>query len=111
MPITFVGDMPRVLFSNGDWRALKIDLKDVRCGDIFFVRHKKSERLLTHAAIFLGIDKIFHCSLSSGTAEIQTEDEFFESYEQPCNFKKMVRYIDRRNAELRLTHGGAFILD
>jgi hypothetical protein len=111
MPVTYIGDLPRKLLLNGDWIPLKVDIKGVRCGDILFVSHKKSQKLLTHVAIFLEANKIFHCSLCMGTAQIQTELAFFQTYEQKFNFRKMVRYIDQRNKNLRTTHGGAYIKD
>lgn len=101
--------MPRHLVENPDWRPLKIQRKDAKCGDLLFVRNKKHPKLLSHAALILGVDQIFHCSPFLGTATIQTDAEFFSSYEQKLNFNKMIRYIDPRNAKLRKENKGIYI--
>jgi hypothetical protein len=88
---------------------MKIDIKDARCGDIMFVRNKENEKLLSHIALFIEVDKIFHCCPSLGTAAIQSEKQFFSLYEQKLNFKEMVHYIDPRNKELRKKYNGIFI--
>jgi hypothetical protein len=111
IPLAFIGDMPRQLLSFSEWRPLKIDTRDARCGDILFVRNKEREKLLSHAALIIEIDKIFHCCPKSGTAIIQSKDEFFSLYEQRLGFKQMVRYIDPRNKQLREDHKGMFISD
>ena len=66
IPLVYIGDMPRLLLSFSNWRVLRIDIKDVRCGDILFVRNKKNEKLLSHIALVIGVDKIFHCCPSLG---------------------------------------------
>ena len=111
IPITFIGDMPKRLMSYGEWRLLKIDVKDAKCGDLLFVRNKNREKLLSHVAVFLEADRIFHCCAGYGTAVIQSSKEFFSQYEQVLNFQKMIRYIDTRNKDLRTAQNGSFILD
>jgi cell wall-associated NlpC family hydrolase len=111
IPLTFIGDMPRRLLSYSEWRVLKVEIKNVQCGDLLFVRNKKNEKLLSHIALVFELDKIFHCCPSFGTAVIQSKDEFFTLYEQKLNFKKMIRYIDPRNRELREDQRGIFISD
>jgi cell wall-associated NlpC family hydrolase len=101
--------MPRRLLSYGEWRAIKIDLKDARCGDLLFVKYRGREKLVSHVAMVLETDKIFHCCLAAGTAVVQSEEEFFSLYEQRLNFVKMIRYIDPRNRELRDLHQGIFM--
>ncbi len=111
MPLTYVGDMPRRLIALSNCRPLKIDIADVKCGDILFVGGRGKKKLLSHVAIIIDADRIFHCSLSMGTAAVQTIDQFFSSYEQRLCFKEMIRYIDPRNTGLRDAHQGIFISD
>ena len=111
IPLTFIGDMPRQLLSFGEWRALQVEMNDVRCGDILFVRNKRNEKLLSHIALIIEVDKVFHCCPSSGTAVIESRNEFFSLYEQKLNFKEMICYIDPRNQKLRDAQKGIFISD
>ncbi len=101
--------MPRELFSFSEWRVLKIEMKDARCGDLLFVSNKENKRLLSHIALVIDVDKIFHCSPYFGTAVMQSREEFFSLYEQKLSFKKMICYIDPRNKELRGNQKGIFI--
>lgn len=109
MPLTFIGDMPRQLISFSEWRLLKININDSKCGDVLFVRNKEKAKLLSHVAIILDVDRIFHCCPRFGTAVIQTTEDFFALYEQKLNFKQMVRYIDPRNKKLREDQKGVFV--
>jgi hypothetical protein len=111
LPITFVGDMPRQLLALSAWRALQIDIKEVKCGDLLFTKNKANRKRLSHLALFIEVDQIFHCCLSLKTAGIQSADAFFSSYAQELNFKQMVRYIDPRNKELREKYKGIFIVE
>lgn len=101
--------MPRWLFFLSEWKVVKIDIKDAKCGDILFVKNKRNEKWLSHIALVIEVDRIFHCSPVFGTAVIQSNDEFFSLYEQKLNFKDMIRYIDPRNKALRESHKERFI--
>ena len=90
---------------------MKIAMDDVRCGDVLFVRNKQNIKLLSHIALVIEVDKIFHCCPQFGTAVVQSQQEFFSLYEQALNFQKMVRYIDPRNRALRDEHKEVFIGD
>lgn len=103
--------MPRSLLSLSEWKVLKIDINDARCGDILFLANKNHPKFISHAAMVLAEGKIFHCCPSFGTAVIQSQKDFFASYEQRLNFKEMVRYIDPRDHDLRNAQKGIFILD
>lgn len=109
IPLTYIGDMPRRMLSYSEWRAVKIDIKDARCGDLLFVKNKEREKLVSHVAMVIEVDKIFHCCVKAGTAIVQSEAEFFSLYEQRLDFREMVRYIDPRNRELRDLHQGVFM--
>ncbi|MBS0653074.1 MAG: C40 family peptidase [Verrucomicrobia bacterium] len=109
IPLTYIGDMPRRLLSYSEWRAVKIDIKDAKCGDLLFVKSREREKLVSHVAMVIETDKIFHCCLNAGTAIVQSEEEFFSLYEQRLDFVKMIRYIDPRNRELRDLHQGIFM--
>ena len=109
MAITYIGDLPRRLLSSDRWRVLKIEVKDAKCSDVIFTKKIGKQRLISHAALFVGEDKIFHCCMSLGKAAIESSDQFFSVYEQTLDFKEMIRYIDHRN-RLRDIHG-TFIED
>ncbi len=103
--------MPRQLFALSEWRLLKLDIEEAQCGDILFVRNKMHPKLLSHAALVIEVNKIFHCYPQLGTAVIQSQEEFFDAYEQKLDFKRMISYIDPRNRELREAYEGNFISD
>ena len=109
MPLTFIGDMPRQLVSCGNWRCIEIPIEDIQCGDLLFTKNKSAPKLLSHVALAIKTNQIFHCCPSIGTAIIQSEEEFFSLYEQRLNFEQMIRYIDPRNKVLRSMHKGIFI--
>lgn len=107
-----IGDLPRSLSFTSQWRPLLIERKDARAGDILFVKSRKQERFISHVAMILGADKIFHCAMKPKTAMIESDYAFFSIYEQrKDSFIDTMRYIDRRNEKLRDEHKGAFIAD
>ena len=101
--------MPRHLLRSRQWVPLQIDRKEARCGDLLFVKNRRNQKLLSHVAMIVGENHIFHCSPSKGTAVIESDNAFFSLYEQKLQFKKMVCYIDPRNIKLREKHKGIFI--
>ena len=101
--------MPRRLLHFGKWIPLEIERKDARCGDLLFVKNRKHKKLLSHVAMIVGVDRIFHCCPSFGTAIIQSDDAFFSLYKQKLTLKKMLCYIDPRNTKLREAQKGIFI--
>ncbi len=108
VPLTYIGDMPRALLSSNRFKALQIDIENARCGDVLFVKGRRNQkRLITHVALFLSNNQIFHCS--SRSEKVQSRSEFFKDYEQGLNFIEMVRYIDLRNSDLRNQHGGIYV--
>jgi hypothetical protein len=109
IPIDYIGNMPRRLFALSEWRVLWISIDNVRSGDLIFVKNREKPKLLSHAALFLNVDRIFHC-YARGGAVIQKSEDFFSLYSQELNFKEMMRYIDIRNKELREKQG-TFIIE
>lgn len=105
MPLTFIGDMPRQLLSLKNWEPIECTIENTQCGDIFFTKNKNKPKLISHIALIIEPDKIFHCTPILGKAVIQSKEEFFSSYEQKLPFRKMVCYIDPRNKELRFKEG------
>lgn len=99
VPLTWIGDMPRVFFSSSQWRLLYIEREEAKYGDVLFVGKKEGDVLISHVALILGVDRIFHSSLGLGTAAIQTDKEFFSRYEQRFSFKEMIQYTDNRSRE------------
>ncbi|CRX38007.1 peptidoglycan amidohydrolase family protein [Estrella lausannensis] len=111
LSVTFIGDMPRQLFSYSRLRYLKADSTTLQLGDILFVSSKKSKRMITHVALAVDKERVFHCSYDSGCAEVESLSTFFSKYEQRLTPQEMLRYIDYRNTALRAEQGGAFIKD
>jgi cell wall-associated NlpC family hydrolase len=111
LPLTYIGDVPRTLLSENNWKALKIPLEEAQCGDLIFVKNKDKKKLLSHVALIIDNKSIFHCSSQHQKAVIQKTQDFFALYEQKLNFLKMVHYIDPRNEEMRKKHNGIFIDD
>lgn len=109
IPITYIGDMPRQLASYSAWRPLNIKREDARCGDLFFVQKQGKERLVTHVAMFLDSNTLFHSNFDAQTAVIENLEEFQKRYQQILNFRRAVRYIDSRNKEERVKEKGCFI--
>ena len=105
IPLTFIGDMPRKLLSLKQWIPIECDLENMQCGDIFFAKNKNRPKLLSHVALIIEPNKIFHCSPCLKKAAIQSKEEFFLSYEQKISFEKMICYVDPRNKELRSKEG------
>lgn len=105
MPLTFIGDMPRQLLSLENWSPIECNLEKTQCGDIFFTRNKNKPKLISHIALIIEPDKIFHCTPILGKAMIQSKEEFFSCYEQKLHFRKMICYIDPRNKALRSKQG------
>jgi len=100
--------MPRRLLSFGEWSAHKVAWKDVKCGDLLFVKNKERPKLIAHIALVLNSNQIFHCCSALG-AVIESKEQFFSVYEQKLPFEKMPLYIDPRNKPLREKHQGLFI--
>lgn len=101
--------MPRTFLNLSEWKCLKIKIEQAKCGDILFVKNKNNKKFLSHSALILDTDRIFHCTPRFGTAVIESKDEFFKIYEQSLSFKEMICYIDPRNQQLRKIHRGIFI--
>lgn len=105
MPLTFIGDMPRQLLSLENWKLIECSIENTQCGDIFFTKNKNKPKLVSHIALMIEPDKIFHCTPILGKAVIQSKEKFFSSYKQKLHFRKMICYIDPRNKELRSKQG------
>ncbi len=106
LPRAWVGDMPREL-SQSHWRLHIIDSAELKIGDLIFLKRQKQAQLISHVAIALASDQIFHCTASLGPV-IQSVCQLFEHYEQPLKQDQII-YIDARNTSLREQHGGMYI--
>jgi hypothetical protein len=109
IPLTFVGDMPRTLFSVGEWKFLRVDEKAILCGDICFVKRVVEPKLIAHAALFLGPNEIFHCKRDEG-AVVEDYANFCSIFEQKLT-DNQINYIDPRNRELREKYKTKFLPD
>ncbi len=99
MPVTYIGDMPRALFALDNWRFLQVERKEARCGDIIFVKSKRSKREITHMAIVVDAHWIFHCSRRLNGAAFESNRSFFSSYEQKLSAAGMLKNTDPRSAK------------
>lgn len=106
IPVTFVGDMPRNLESFG-LRLEIIDTSEMKAGDLLFLKLKIKSRLISHVAIAISADKIFHCQKSDGVC-LESPESIFETYEQELK-KDQLLYIDFRNETVREKHAGYFV--
>lgn len=96
--IDWIGNMPRYLSQQRTWRYLQIPVQELKCGDLLFLKHKKSSRLITHVAMALGPDEIFHCSQDKKGALIEKISEVFSRYAQPIDVEAMLSYVDPRTS-------------
>lgn len=106
IPLTFIGDMPRLLVTTG-WEFHIVDLSEIRPGDLMFLKRKAESRLIVHAALTLNVDRIFHCKRDVGMV-LETPESIFVTYEQQIR-KDQLRYIDFRNDELRRECAGCYL--
>lgn len=111
IPITYIGDMPRQLVSYSAWRPLNIKREEARCGDLFFVQKLGKKSLITHVAMFLDPDTLFHSNYDAQTAIVENFEDFQKRYNQSLNFRRAVRYIDSRSMVKRDEEKGCFIQD
>lgn len=97
LPRAWIGDMPREL-SQSNWGSHIIDSAELKTGDLLFLKRREQPKLISHIAIVLAPDQIFHCTARLG-AVIQSVDQVFERYEQPLQHAQAA-YIDSRNKSL-----------
>lgn len=94
LPRAWVGDMPRML-SQSNWTLHSIDPVAFKTGDLLFLKRKDAPQLISHVAIALAPNQIFHCTARLGSV-VQTVDQVFECYEQPLK-DAQITYIDPRS--------------
>lgn len=102
LPRAWVGDMPRELSQSG-WTKEIVSSKDVKVGDLIFLKRRSEQRLVIHAALVIGPDRIFHCKRDAG-AVIESIAKVWEVYEQALK-SDLLRYVDYRNVDLRNQYG------
>jgi len=102
LPLDLVGDMPRLLSQSG-WVLKIIDSHDLCIGDLIFLKRKSETKLVAHAALVIGPDRIFHCKRDAG-AVTESIEKVWEVFEQTLK-KDLLKYIDPRNAVLRKKYG------
>jgi cell wall-associated NlpC family hydrolase len=104
IPLTYIGDMPRLLSKRG-WKVTIIKESEAQSGDLLFVKDKNQSKFLSHVAVFLNPDSLFHCCRKAKTAVEQKSDDFFTNYEQKLTSDESILYIDPRNKIMRRKHG------
>lgn len=97
--------MPRKLISLEEWDLIECPIKDIQCGDVFFTKNTNKPKLISHVALVIDPNKIFHCTPLLQKAVIQSKEEFFSFYEQKLSIEKTLCYVDPRNKELRSKEG------
>ncbi len=108
-PVTFIGDMPRTLSSLAGWEFTVLKSKEeIRAGDLYFVGKVEKTRLISHVALFLSQDELFHCTQDHSRAIVEDFATFQTTYEQKVR-KQQIRYIDFRNESLRQQHSGCYM--
>jgi cell wall-associated NlpC family hydrolase len=106
LPRGWIGDMPRQL-CQANWSLQIIDSAELQTGDLIFLKQQNHPTLISHLAIALASDQIFHCTRLLGPV-IQTAHQVFERYEQQLMHDQIL-YIDSRNLALREQQGGMYI--
>ena len=97
--LDWIGNMPRHLSRQRTWRYLRIPVRELKTGDLLFLKNKRSPRLVTHVAMALGPEKVFHCSTKG--ASIEKINDLFMIYVQPADVGAMLSYVDpRTNGEI-----------
>ncbi len=107
LPVTYIGDMPRLLASL-DWEFSVISPKEMRAGDLLFMRNKQSRRLITHLAVAMDVNQVFHCCRNLNGAIIEPIEDALIRYHQNLDIDWRL-YIDYRNRELRRIHMGKYM--
>jgi len=106
IPITYIGDLPRSLVRD-KWKFHIVDERGVQLGDMIFVKKIGEKRLISHVALVLDQQSVFHCKKERG-AIIEGLFDFFKVYEQSI-LEEELNYIDVRNVALRILHGGIYL--
>lgn len=94
--------MPRLLSKSG-WTFQLIESADLLFGDVLFLKRKAEIKLVAHAALVIGPDRIFHCKKDAGPV-VETIEKVYEVFEQTLK-EELLRYIDPRNIPLREKYG------
>ncbi len=96
LSLDWIGNMPRYLSKERRWQVLQIFPDELKPGDLLFLKHRKSSRLVTHVAMALSTEEIFHCSPKKKGASIEKIDEVFTRYVQPSDINAILSYVDPR---------------
>lgn len=99
LSLDWIGNMPRHLSKKHSWQVLQVSPHELKAGDLLFLKYRKSSRLVTHVAMALGPDEIFHCSREKKGAAIEKIEEVFARYVQPNDLNAMLSYVDPRTEE------------
>jgi len=99
LTIKRIGSMPGILANHPErkWSVIDITREDaLQPGDLLFLQSKGHRRLITHLAVFLNSQFVFHSSKEKGggTAELLTE--VFKRYSPLSNGIEMINYQDPR---------------
>lgn len=87
--------MPRELTNMHGGVLERTTLTKLQCGDLLFVSKKWYKRMITHVALAIGDDMIFHCSYMKGSV-IEKTELFFKDHVQEKDPEKMLSYVDPR---------------
>jgi len=94
--------MPRLLSQSG-WAFKIIDSNELCIGDLIFLKRKSEIKLVAHAALVIGPDRIFHCKRDAG-AVTESIEKVWKVFEQTLK-KDLLKYIDPRNTPLQKKYG------
>ena len=109
IPVTWIGDVPRKLVEEREWKILDTTVDMLKVGDLIFTKIRAGPRMVSHVGIFLGEKGVFHCSYSDRTAVIVPLNEFLERYPPLLNAEEVLAFVDPRNTELRSKSAGPFL--
>jgi cell wall-associated NlpC family hydrolase len=96
IPRDWIGNMPRSLVNRKKWSIQQITASELQPGDLLFLRNTHAKRLITHVAVALSPDEVFHSSRGAKGGRIEKIADIFSKYAQPKNSQELLTYVDPR---------------
>ncbi len=93
LPLDWIGNMPRLLKNRG-WSVQKISKEELKPGDLLFLG--KGRSLVSHLAIALNQEEVFHTSWEAKGGAIEKIENVFFRYSQPQEMPILLSYVDPR---------------
>jgi hypothetical protein len=93
-----IGDMPSNLNKTPGWKLIKVSSDQLEYGDIIFLKGKtKTDRFVTHIAIAMSVDQIFHSSRDTKGGCIESLKSLFSKYQIHSRTTPLMENVDSRS--------------